>query len=285
MEVLIIIIFLIVIFIYINYKVIFVSRYKIKNSKIPDSFNGFKIMHLSDWHCTMYGRNNKRLINLINRKINKEKIDIVVITGDFIIRQKRDYRPAIEFISKIQSDNIYFVYGNHEMALSNKELLDFKEKLQNIGVIVLENEKVEIVKDSELINLYGFSYKFSHIASRKDLTEQVIEKYQNDYNKLVGIIDISKYNILLSHDPMDFEVYARMGFDLIFSGHLHGGGIRFFEIGVATARKNWFFTRLAAGIHSRYNSKMIVSRGVGNSTRPIRVFDPPEISITTLYIK
>ena len=283
MNILIIIILLVILFIYVNYKVIFVSRYKVKSNKLPQVFNGFKILHLSDWHCTTYGKNNKRLINLINNKIKGEKIDIVVITGDFIIRQKRDYRPALEFISKIKSNNIYFVYGNHEMILKSKEIQDFKNKLETLGVVVLDDKKIELTRENQKLNLYGVSYIFSHIASRKDLTEQVLEKYKKDYEEKIGVINKNEYNILLSHDPMDFEVYARMGFDLIFSGHLHGGGIRFFGIGVATARKNWFFTRLAAGIHKKYNTQMIVSRGIGNSTRPIRIFDPPEISITTLY--
>lgn len=283
MNILIIIILLVILFIYVNYKVIFVSRYKVKSNKLPQAFNGFKILHLSDWHCTTYGKNNKRLINLINNKIKGEKIDIVVITGDFIIRQKRDYRPALEFISKIKSNNIYFVYGNHEMILKSKEIQDFKNKLETLGVVVLDDKKIELTRENQKLNLYGVSYIFSHIASRKDLTEQVLEKYKKDYEEKIGIINQEEYNILLSHDPMDFEIYARMGFDLIFSGHLHGGGIRFFGIGVATARKNWFFTRLAAGIHKKYNTQMIVSRGIGNSTRPIRIFDPPEISITTLY--
>ena len=283
MNILIIIILLVILFIYVNYKVIFVSRYKVKSNKLPQAFNGFKILHLSDWHCTTYGKNNKRLINLINNKIKGEKIDIVVITGDFIIRQKRDYRPALEFISKIKSNNIYFIYGNHEMILKSKEIQDFKNKLETLGVVVLDDKKIELTRENQKLNLYGVSYIFSHIASRKDLTEQVLEKYKKDYEEKIGVINKNEYNILLSHDPMDFEVYARMGFDLIFSGHLHGGGIRFFGIGVATARKNWFFTRLAAGIHKKYNTQMIVSRGIGNSTRPIRIFDPPEISITTLY--
>ena len=69
MEILIIIILLVILYIYINYKVIFVSRYKVKSNKLSQAFNGFKILHLSDWHCTTYGKNNKRLINLINNKI------------------------------------------------------------------------------------------------------------------------------------------------------------------------------------------------------------------------
>ena len=283
MEILIIIILLVILFIYVNYKVIFVSRYKVKSNKLSQAFNGFKILHLSDWHCTTYGKNNKRLINLINNKIKKEKIDIVVITGDFIIRQKRDYRPALEFISKIKSNNIYFVYGNHEMILKSKEIQDFKNKLETLGVVVLDDKKIELTRENQKLNLYGVSYIFSHIASRKDLTEQVLEKYKKDYEEKIGVINKNEYNILLSHDPMDFEVYVKEGFDLVFSGHLHGGGIRFFGIGVATARKNWFFTTLASGIHKKKDTQIIVSRGIGNSTRPIRIFDPPEISITTLY--
>ena len=283
MNILIIIILLVILFIYVNYKVIFVSRYKVKSNKLPQAFNGFKILHLSDWHCTTYGKNNKRLINLINNKIKREKIDIVVITGDFIIRQKRDYRPALEFISKIKSNNIYFVYGNHEMILKNKEIQDFKNKLEALGVVVLDDKKIELTRENQKLNLYGVSYIFSHIACRKDLTEQVLDKYIKDYEENIGVINKNEYNILLSHDPMDFEVYVKEGFDLVFSGHLHGGGIRFFGIGVATARKNWFFTTLASGIHKKNGTQMIVSRGIGNSTRPIRIFDPPEISITTLY--
>lgn len=283
MNILIIIILLVILFIYVNYKVIFVSRYKVKSNRLPQAFNGFKILHLSDWHCTTYGKNNKRLINLINNKIKGEKIDIVVITGDFIIRQKRDYRPALEFISKIKSNNIYFVYGNHEMILKSKEIQDFKNKLETLGVVVLDDKKIELTRENQKLNLYGVSYIFSHIASRKDLTEQVLEKYKKDYEEKIGVINKNEYNILLSHDPMDFEVYVKEGFDLVFSGHLHGGGIRFFGIGVATARKNWFFTTLASGIHKKKDTQIIVSRGIGNSTRPIRIFDPPEISITTLY--
>ena len=169
------------------------------------------------------------------------------------------------------------------MILKSKEIQDFKNKLETLGVVVLDDKKIELTRENQKLNLYGVSYIFSHIASRKDLTEQVLEKYKKDYEEKIGVINKNEYNILLSHDPMDFEVYVKEGFDLVFSGHLHGGGIRFFGIGVATARKNWFFTTLASGIHKKKDTQIIVSRGIGNSTRPIRIFDPPEISITTLY--
>jgi len=76
-----------------------------------------------------------------------------------------------------------------------------------------------------------------------------------------------------------------MGYDLIYAGHLHGGAIRILGYCLAKLKCGIIISRLGAGLKKRYNSKMIVSRGVGNSTVPIRVFDPPEISITTLYSK
>lgn len=90
---------------YIDYKMVFVSKYKVKNKKIPRSFDEFKILHLSDWHCTTYGKNNDKLIKLIN----KQKADIIVATGDFIIRQDKDIKPALEFLKELIQDQYIFV--------------------------------------------------------------------------------------------------------------------------------------------------------------------------------
>ncbi len=271
----------ILLFIYINYKVIFVSKYQICNKKIPNEFDNFRILHLSDWHCTTYGKNNIKLIN----KINNLNADMIVITGDFIIRQKKDYKPAIEFIKQMKCNNIYFSIGNHELALSKKKLEKMTEELENIGVKVLDNTMDKIVKGKAYINIYGLTYNYAHQISRKYFDENIVEKYKRDNERLIGKVDNDEFNILLSHDPLNFKVYARMNFDLIFSGHLHGGGIRMFGFGFATPRRNWFFTRLAAGKKEIGDSTIIISRGVGNSTIPVRVFDPPEISITTLKSK
>lgn len=274
------IIFLII-FIYINYRVIFVTKYKIESEKLPQNFDGLKILHLSDWHCTKYGKNNKRLIHLIN----KQDVDMIVMTGDFIVRQVKDYKPAVEFIKQLNCPNKYFIYGNHELELNWKKLWQFRDELEALGVIVLDNEKTYIKKEDEMIYIHGLTYNFTHLQKRSELTEEVIEKNKRSQIVDLGTVDEEYYNILLAHDPLNFEAYSRLNFDLIFSGHLHGGGIRLFGIGLAAPRKHWIFTRLAAGVHKRKNTTMIVSRGVGNSTKPIRVFNPPEISITTLKRK
>ena len=281
MYIAIVIIILLIIFLYINYRVIFVSKYKIESEKLPESFNNFRILHLSDWHCTRYGKNNQKLINLIN----KQDVDIIVMTGDFILRQVKDYKPAAEFIKQLKCKTKYFIYGNHELELNWKKLWQFRTELEGIGVIVLDNEKTFIEKEDEKIYIHGLTYNFAHLQSRRELTNDVIEKNKRSQIVELGTVDTNYFNILLAHDPLNFEAYSRLDFDLIYSGHLHGGGIRFFGLGLVAPRKFWVFTRLAAGIHKRRNTTMIVSRGVGNSTKPIRIFNPPEISITTIKRK
>ena len=266
---------------YVDYKIVFVSKYKVKSKKIPKEFNEFKILHLSDWHCTYYGRNNQRLINLINR----QKADIIVATGDFIIRQNRDFRPALEFFSKINSRPIYFCYGNHELALKEAGLKSFRIELEKLGIVVLDNEKTKLVINDKEIDIYGIRFNSHKDHSRKILTDKVFDEYKEIYERQVGKLDESKYNILLMHDPLYFKSYAKMGFDLTYSGHVHGGGIRLFGLGFATPWKNWYFTTYGAGMKRKKDKLMIISRGIGNSTIPIRIFNTPEISVTTLYSK
>lgn len=278
----IIILLLILLFIfivyYIDYKMVFVSKYKVKNKKIPRSFDEFKILHLSDWHCTTYGKNNDKLIKLIN----KQKADIIVATGDFIIRQDKDIKPALEFFKRINSRPIYFCLGNHELALGESGIANFRKELEKLGIVVLDNERTSLVINDDEIELYGLRFNSSKEHSRKTLTNEVINEYKDGYERLVGKLDNNKFNILLMHDPLYFKSYVKMGFDLTFSGHVHGGGIRLFGLGFATPWKNWYFTTYGAGMKKRGDKVMIISRGIGNSTVPIRVFNTPEISVITL---
>ncbi len=281
MQIVLIIFFVLLIFIYINYKVIFLSKYKIYSEKIPESFNGYRVLHLSDWHCTYYGKNNRKLISLIN----SQDVDAIFMSGDFVVRQRKEYKPVFEFIKKINCKNIYYILGNHELALGSDLLNYFIDGLRKIGVIVLLDEKIYIQKNNDKIALYGLGYNSNDYDTKNIKDENIIEKYKKRYEESLGIPNKEYFNILLTHDPLYFEVYARIGYDLIYAGHLHGGAIRFFGFCLAKLKCGIIISRLGAGLKKRYNSNMIVSRGVGNSTVPIRVFDPPEMSITTFYTK
>lgn len=281
MNIVIIIFLILLIFIYINYKVIFVSKHKIYDEKIPKSFDKYRILHLSDWHCTNYGKNNRKLVSLINN----QEVDAIFISGDFVVRQRKEYKPVLNFIKQIDCKKIYYILGNHEIALGKELLRYFIEELRQLGVIVLEDEKTYILKGKDKIALYGLSYNSNDYDTKNIKNKEILERYTNKYEKNLGYLNKEYFNILLTHDPLYFEVYARMGYDLIYAGHLHGGAIRMLGYCLAKLKCGIIISRLGAGLKKRYNSKMIVSRGVGNSTVPIRVFDPPEISITTLYSK
>lgn len=281
MNIVIIIFLILLIFIYINYKVIFVSKYKIYDEKIPKSFDKYRILHLSDWHCTNYGKNNRKLVSLINN----QEVDAIFISGDFVVRQRKEYKPVLNFIKQIDCKKIYYILGNHEIALGKELLRYFIEELRQLGVIVLEDEKTYILKGKDKIALYGLSYNSNDYDTKNIKNKEILERYRNKYEKNLGYLNKEYFNILLTHDPLYFEVYARMGYDLVYAGHLHGGAIRILGYCLAKLKCGIIISRLGAGLKKRYNSKMIVSRGVGNSTVPIRVFDPPEISITTLYSK
>ncbi len=268
----------VIVFLYINYKVIFVSKYVVKNSKLPKIFHNFKILHLSDWHCTYYGKDNIRLVNLIN----KQDVDIIVITGDFVVRQRKEIQPVFDFIDKINNKPIYYSLGNHELVLPKELLRDLIRGLKKRKVKVLYNDHTMIARGKEQIGIYGLTYCTNTNDSRAKMKNELITRRAKQYNNKFNGVDKRYFNILLSHDPLYFAVYARMKFDLVYSGHLHGGGIRLFGFGLATPRKKWTFTRLAAGKKELDGTTMIVSRGVGNSTYPVRFFNPPEISVTTL---
>ena len=99
-------------------------------------------------------------------------------------------------------------------------------------------------------------------------------------NKLVKEND--KFKILLSHRPELFDTYSESDVDLVFSGHAHGGQFRIPFIGGVVAPEQGLFPKLTAGIHTKNDTSMIISRGLGNSIIPVRIFNRPELIVVTL---
>lgn len=92
-----------------------------------------------------------------------------------------------------------------------------------------------------------------------------------------------EYNILLAHNPLYFDIYAKHNVDLTLSGHVHGGMIRLPFIGGVLSPERKFFPKYNSGIYSINNKKLIVSRGMGHSKPGIRIFNMPEIVSITLF--
>ena len=249
-----------------------VNEYEIVSDRIPKEFDGFRIAQVSDLHNTEFGEGNSKLIGLLSQT----EPDIIVLTGDLIDSRQTDIEIALSFArDAMKIAPVYFVSGNHEARVSEYE--DLKMGLAEAGVIVLENQKVEITRDGEAITLMGIddpSFQESYLfGDAEGVTKQAIESLQRESDG---------YTVLLSHRPELFELYVKTGMDLVFSGHAHGGQFRLPFLGGLVAPNQGFFPEYDAGLFSEGITNMIVSRGVGNSIIPIRFCNRPEIVVVML---
>ena len=97
--------------------------------------------------------------------------------------------------------------------------------------------------------------------------------------------DKTQYTILLSHRPELIDTYTEENFDLVLSGHAHGGQIRIPFLGGLVAPNQGFLPKYTSGIYEKNDTKMIVSRGIGNSIIPFRINNRPELVVINLQNK
>ncbi len=249
-----------------------VNEYEIQSDRIPEAFTGFRIAQVSDLHNAEFGENNSKLIELISQT----DPDMIVITGDLIDSRHTDIEIALEFARQaIKISPVYYVTGNHEARV--REYEDLKMGLVEAGVVVLENQKVEITREGESFTLMGIddpSFQEDYLfGDSESVARQAIENLQNESDG---------YTILLSHRSELFDLYVETEMDLVFSGHAHGGQFRLPFLGGLVAPNQGVFPKYDAGLFSEENTTMIISRGVGNSIIPVRFNNRPEIILVTL---
>lgn len=237
---------------------------------VPKAFDGYKILQVADLQNKVFGRNQAPLL----QKINASSPDIIVITGDLLDRHegRTDVDGAMDFIQEIvHTAPVYFVSGNHEHQSGEWEVL--LDALVDAGVTVLENGKSIIEKDGETITVLGLADK------------SVNQHYDKMLHTLMAGQEDS-FNILLSHRPELFETYVKENIDLAFTGHAHGGQIiiPFLRQGIFAPHQG-FFPKYTEGMHEKDGTVMVVSRGLGNSSFPFRIFNRPELIEVTLTSK
>ncbi len=252
---------------------IVISEMVFKNNAIPESFHGYKILQISDLHNKEFGRKQNKIV----AKIEKIEPDIIVITGDLIDSNNTNIKIAMELIDRaINVAPVYYVSGNHEAWSGSYD--DLKSKLENSGVVVLENQKIKVFNDNDSIEIIG-------LADPSFIKSDWLEyggnvETRNLLNTLTeGSTD---FKILLSHRPELFDIYSNSNVNLILSGHAHGGQFRLPFIGGLIAPDQGFFPKLTEGIHTSNDTSMIISRGLGNSIIPVRILNRPELIVVTL---
>lgn len=255
-------------------KTIVTTSYTVSSEEIPQSFDGFKIVQVSDLHNDLFGENNADLISAIEAS----EPDIIVLTGDIMDSYDTQLQIACDFVESIAAiAPIYFVTGNHEGRYPSV-YAELENCMTDAGVTVLRGESAEIELNGESITICGIDDPNFTAIEKYEYTEQF---FQN----LTNLIPQEGYTILLSHRPEIFEIYAKTNADLVLSGHAHGGQIRLPVLGGVLVPAQGFFPLYEEGMHEKDGTTMIISRGLGNSSFPLRVNNPPELVALTLEAK
>lgn len=249
---------------------VFLTKYSFTHKDIPESFNGFKILMISDLH-------NAPFSDKIVKHIKKQSPDIIAVCGDIVQLPDADFTEMMKIAEEARDIPIYAVSGNHERQSSVYE--DIFDTLYKDGIIILENDSVEIKRDSDSILLAGIK------DPRHDVvTEEKLKSINN--NIKAELPDDECFSILLSHRADLYYGIKDSGVDLILSGHLHGGIVRLPFVGglVGKNSENSFFPCCEYGLvhEGKDSASMIVSGGCDKNPGKRRFFNPPEVVLITL---
>ncbi len=248
------------IFLHWNNTALQVTEYTLCSERLPESFDGYRIVQISDLHNTAFGKDNCHLLEKI-RALNP---DLIAITGDIV--QSRPMDKALAFARQAaEIAPVYYVPGNHEHRMDYETLY---VGLRTAGATLLLNQRITIAKDGGQICLVGVEDPiFCPDASMEET--------------LLPLID-DTYTVVLSHRPEYFDTYVSVAADLVLTGHAHGGQFRLPFIGGIFVPNQGLFPKYDAGLFVEGQTHMIISRGLGNSAFPFRLNNRPEIVAVTL---
>lgn len=245
-----------------------ITRYEIKDKRIDKDL---KIIHLSDLH-------NRNIKDKLEEIINQEKPDMIILSGDMINEFKGDQENFFKLIPVLEKYKTYYTFGNHEEACIKTLKSDYLKRLSKTKLIILNDEKIKLTDN---MILYGLDVDISFFEGmrKKKLDNKYIEDKLGKLNK-------DKYNIAIAHNPLMAYAYESFGFDLVFSGHVHGGLVKLPFLGGILSPEYKFFPKYYEGVYTLNKTKMIVSRGLGFCKRlPIRILNPGEVVIINLSNK
>lgn len=238
-----------------------ISRYEVASQKLPESFDGFKIVQLSDLHGAEFGEDGMGLVE----KVKELEPDIIALTGDFVT-DEGDLAAVEKLAARlVKLCPVYFVSGNHEFG--SGLAVKVRNILERAGVKYLSNEYLTISRGEDEILLGGVE---DPLAYEDMLSPDELAQKMNDAAP-------DAFKILLGHRNYWMTEYPELPVDLIFCGHAHGGLIRIPGVGGLIGTDRRLFPDFDAGEYNNGRYTLIVSRGLGNSVSIPRIFNRPEI--------
>jgi len=244
-------------------KGLIIKEYKVESSKIITEYHGLKIVHLSDIH---YGTTvlEAELENIVN-KVNELKPDIVVFTGD-LLSEKYDKEIITKYLNKIEAKlGKFAINGNHDLPSD-----DFNYIIDNSGFTNL-NDRYELIYSNSDLPIIISGISSNYIDSTKlNLKTAEFDNYISDNNQK------PIYSILLIHEPDFVDNLNLTNYDLILSGHSHGGQVRFPLIGkIYTPHGS---RKYYDEYYKLNDSDLYISSGIGTSRAKLRLFNRPSFN-------
>lgn len=256
-----------------------IKNIEIESKEIPQSFNGYKIVQISDLHLHSFKGREKTLKKFVN-EINNQNADIVVFTGDLVSYGPWELDGLDTILSKIKSnDGIYSVLGNHDYSaysnfpdsIKQKYVDELKDRQFQMGWNLLLDKNVSIIRENDTISLIGVENISTHRAFLS------FGNLQNAIKNSSG-----SYKILLSHDPTHWELEVKdtPEINLMLSGHTHA--MQFSIFGWSPSS---FIFKEVAGLFKHNDQYLYVNIGLGETVMKTRIGAKPEITLIQLGVR
>jgi predicted MPP superfamily phosphohydrolase len=258
-----------------------VNQVSIASENVPKAFDGFKIVHISDWHIGSFYGKPQRIQSAVDR-INALEPDIILFTGDLVNNVAKEVEEFIDQLSQLKAKHgVYSVLGNHDYGdyvrwRSKEEAVDnlkyLKDIQKQVGFKMLNNSSISIEEKGETISILGV----------ENWGMPPFPQYGN-LDTAMHNLNGSPFKILMSHDPThwDAEVLEKTDIDLTLSGHTHG-----MQFGINHKSMKWSPVKLKyprwGGLYKENDQQLFVSVGIGFIGFPGRVGVRPEIALLTL---
>lgn len=241
-----------------------------------------KLVLLADLHNKSYGKDHEKLIN----KIDSISPDAILVAGDMLTAAKgQAYEVTLSLMRQLSSRyKIYYGMGNHEYRL--------KLYPEQYGTIY-DDYVTELIKMGiePLINENTYLPEFNVAVCGSEIDKCYFKKFQkfpmdkHYLTKTLGTPREDACQVLIAHTPQYFEEYAAWGADVVVSGHVHGGIMRLPFFGGVLSPNLTLFPKYDGGEYAQGKTTMILSRGLGTHTIPVRVFNPGELVSVNLVPK
>lgn len=229
---------------------------KLQLPSINGATGTIRVVQVSDLHRAAYGEDNQDLIDLVASK----SPDLIMATGDMIDMRTAGFSDCVSLFQRLRAiAPVLYSLGNHE--IQRPDIRELQNALESVGVQVVNNSTVQVTVHGMTLRIGGL--------------------YRAEY--LRDLISDGPIDILLCHFPDMIAFYAAYGVPLTFSGHTHGGQFRVPLLHIALyAPGQGLFPKYTSGLYEERGSYMIVSRGLGNSSFPFRIHNPPEIVVADI---